>query len=68
LFTVDIETSGPVLGAALEDRRAEPVVTSAITLALAALAEGGEWPELVLHVLRSVMTDLQQQVASVRLM
>jgi len=67
-FTVDLETNGPVLGAALDDRMAEPVVTSAMTVALAALAEGGAWPELVLHALRNLMADMQQQLASVRAM
>ncbi|MBI3783711.1 MAG: hypothetical protein HY270_09930 [Deltaproteobacteria bacterium] len=65
-FTVDVETNGPVLGAALDDRMAEPVVASAMTVALAALAEGGGWPELVLHRLRNLMAEMQHQLASPR--
>ena len=67
-FTIDLETSGSVLGDALDNRMAEPVVTSAMTVALAALVQGGTWPEMVLHALRNLMTDMQQQMATARAM
>ncbi len=67
-FSVDVETNGAVLGAALDDQMAGPVVTSAMTVALAALAEGGCWPALVLHALRNLMAEMQQQLASARAM
>ncbi len=67
-FTVDVETNGAVLGAALDDHMAEPVIASATTVALAALAEGGRWPELVLHALRNLMTEMQHELEASRAM
>ena len=67
-FTVEIETSGPVMQAALADGRAESVVCTAVMLALATLAEGGEWPAAALQTLQSFMSDMRDALRSAQLM
>ena len=63
-ITADIEASGPVLRAALEDEHAESVVRCAVLMALSALAEGGDWPTAALESMFSFMTNMKQGVRS----
>jgi hypothetical protein len=66
-ITADIEASGPVLRAALEDEQAECVVRCAVLMALSALAEGGDWPTAALESMFDFMTTMKQEICSSRL-
>jgi hypothetical protein len=66
--TVEIETSGPVLGAALEDQQAEPVVRCAVLMALSALAEGGGWPTAALQTFAGFMASMKTEIRNEHLM
>jgi len=68
LFTADIETSGGVLSSGLDDARAESLMSSAVLMAMATLAEGGEWPKRALEHLRAFMLAMQESVQAETLM
>lgn len=68
LFTAEIETSGSILAEGLEDTRAAMVVSSALFMAIATLAEGGDWPSLAVENLRHFMLAMQRQVTARQLM
>jgi len=63
-ITVDVETNGPVLSAALENAQAEPVVRCAVLMALSALAEGGAWPIAALQTLAQFMAGMKDEVVN----
>jgi hypothetical protein len=67
-ITVDVEAFGPILGAALEDEQAEPVVRCAVLMALSALAEGGGWPTAALQTLAEFMAGMKDEVRNMHLM
>jgi hypothetical protein len=67
-ITIDIEASGPVLGAALEHEKAEPVIGCAVLMALSALAEGGGWPTAVLDSMSAFMSSMKDYIGAERLM
>jgi hypothetical protein len=67
-ITVDIEANGPILGAALDHEKAEPIVRCAIMMALSALAEGGSWPTALLESMGSFMSSMRSGVSSEQLM
>lgn len=67
-ITVDLEVSGPVMGAALDDERAESLVRCAVLMALSALAEGGPWPSEALQTLAGFMGAMRDQVCQAQLM
>lgn len=68
LFTADIETSGTVLSNGMDDERAASVFGSALFLAMATLAQGGDWPSLALEHLRDFMQAMQNSVQTPPLM
>jgi hypothetical protein len=68
LFTAEIETSGPVIADGMDDTRAAMVVSSALFMAIATLAEGGDWPTLAVETVRDFMQAMQRQVAARQLM
>lgn len=63
-ITADIEASGPVLGAALEDDQAECVLRCAVLMALSVLAEGGDWPTAALQAMFEFMSSMKREVHS----
>lgn len=65
--TLDLETSGPILGAALEHAQAEAVVRCAVLMVLSALAEGGVWPTAVLQHMAGFMAAMKDEVYTERL-
>ena len=67
-ITIDIETCGNVLGAALEHEKAEPVMRCAVLMALSALAEGGSWPTEVLQTMSAFMESMKDHVFAEQLM
>jgi len=67
-ITIDIEASGPVLGAALDHDKAEPVVRCAVIMALSALAEGNGWPTAVLENMAAFMNSMKDHVCAEQLM
>jgi hypothetical protein len=67
-ITADIEASGPVLRAALEDEQAECVVRCAVLMALSALAEGGNWPTAALESMFDFMATMKHEVRSAQLL
>jgi hypothetical protein len=66
--TAEIETSGPILGDALEHDQAESVVRCAMLMAVSALAEGGVWPAALLQAMAGFMRCMKDDVCSQRLM
>ena len=67
-ITADIETTGPVLGDALDHEQAECVVRCAMLMALSALAQGGGWPTAVLETMTAFMTSMRTEVGAAQLM
>ncbi len=67
-LSIDIEASGPVLGAALEDRQAESVVRCALLMALSALVEGGGWPAAALETLAGFMESMKDEIQTTQMM
>jgi hypothetical protein len=65
--TIDIETAGPVLGAALEHAQAEAVLRCAMLMVLSALAEGDPWPAAVLQHMAIFLNGMRQTMAAERL-
>ena len=61
-ITADIEASGTVLRAALEDEQAESVVRCAVLMALSALAEGGAWPTTALEFMATFMDAMKREL------
>ena len=66
-ITADIEASGPVLHAALEDEQAESVMRCAVLMALSVLAEGGNWPTVALESMLDFMATMKHEVRSARM-
>jgi hypothetical protein len=66
--TVDIEASGPVMAAALEHDKAEPLIRCAVFMALSALAEGDGWPTALLQSMAGFMSGMMDEVRSQQLM
>ena len=62
-FCVDIEANSAILSDAIDDPRADPVVRSAVMLALASLAEGGAWPTLALETLSGFMSGMLTELS-----
>jgi hypothetical protein len=60
--TVDVETSGPVLGDALQHAQAEALVRCAMLMVLSALAEGGPWPTALLQHMAGFMAAMKDEV------
>jgi hypothetical protein len=52
---VEVELRTPLPFDHLRDERAEPLIRTALLLAVAALLEGGEWPTRALYALREFM-------------
>ena len=67
-ITADIEASGTVLRAALEDEQADSVVRCAVLMALSALVEGGAWPTTALEFMATFMDAMKHEVRGARLM
>ncbi len=67
-ITIDIDASGPVLGAALDHEKAEPIIRCAVLMALSALAEGGRWPTAVLENMSAFMSSMKDNVCATQLM
>ncbi len=67
-ITVDIETCGPVMTAALEHDKAEPLIRCAIFMALSALAEGENWPMALFQSMAGFMSAMKKAVCSQQLM
>jgi hypothetical protein len=67
-ITADIEAAGPVLRAALEHEKAEPLIRCAVLMALSALVEGGVWPAAVLRTMADVMNEMKREVLGDELM
>jgi hypothetical protein len=67
-ITADIETTGPVLGDALDHEQAECVVRCAMLMALSALAEGGGWPTAVLENMAAFMASMRSEVRAEQFM
>lgn len=67
-LTADIEVHGPVLGAALEHKDAEPIVRCAIMLALSVLAADDAWPSEFMQTMARFMSSMRNNVTSVQLM
>ena len=67
-ITVEIEADGPVMGAALEHDKAEPLIRCAVFMALSALAEGDSWPTVLLESMAGFMSDMRDEVRSQQLM
>jgi len=66
--TVDIETYGPVMAAALEHDKAEPLIRCAIFMALSALAEGEHWPTDLFQSMAGFMSTMKSAVSRQQLM
>ncbi len=66
--TADIDTSGPILTAALDHEKADPVIRCAVLMALSALAKGDAWPTTALQVMSTFMASMKQDVRSEQLM
>ncbi len=62
LFTCELEVSGSVLRRAIEHRRAEEVLESAMAAALSVLAEDEPWLEQYLDRLASFMLEMRAEV------
>jgi hypothetical protein len=62
LFTCELDVQGPVLGDALEHRRAEELLCCAIIVALSALAQDTPWPERALDSLADFMLEMRERV------
>ena len=56
LFRVDVCLSLPF--ELVTDERAEPLLRSALLMALATLLEGGEWPTLALYTIRKFLMQM----------
>jgi hypothetical protein len=67
-ITVDIEADGPIMGAALEHDKAEPLIRCAVFMALSALAEGDSWPTVLLESMAGFMSGMRNEVRSQQLM
>ena len=67
-ITVDIEACGPVMAAALEHDKAEPLIRCAVFMALSALAEGDSWPTALLESMAGFMSGMRNEVRSQQLM
>jgi hypothetical protein len=67
-ITVDIEADGPVLAAALEHDKAEPLIRCAIFMALSALAEGDSWPMALFQSMAGFMSGMRDEVRNRQLM
>ncbi len=67
-MTVDLEVNGPVLGAALEHKDAEPIVRCALMMALSALAADGPWPRELLESMARFLSSMRNDVSSASLM
>jgi hypothetical protein len=67
-ITADIEVHGPVLGAALEHKDAEPIVRCAIMMALSALAADEAWPTELMQTMARFMSSMRNDVSSPQLM
>jgi hypothetical protein len=66
--TAEIEVHGPVLGAALEHKDAEPIVRCAIMMALSALAADEAWPTELMQTMARFMSSMRHTVNSAALM
>jgi len=62
-ITADIEVHGPVLGAALEHKDAEPIVRCAIIMALSALAADDAWPKELMEAMARFMSGMRNDVS-----
>jgi len=62
-MTADIEVNGPVLGAALEHKDAEPIVRCAIMMALSALAADDAWPRELMESMARFMSGMRTDVS-----
>jgi len=67
-ISVDIEAEGPVMGAALEHDKAEPLIRCAVFMALSALAEGNHWPTVLLESMAGFMSGMRNEVRNQELM
>jgi len=67
-ITVDIETCGPVMSAALEHEKAEPLIRCAIFMALSALAEGESWPMALFQSMTAFMSTMKKTLSREQLM
>jgi hypothetical protein len=64
LFTCELEVRGAVLRRAVEHRRAEEVLESAMAAALSVLAEDEPWLEQYLERLASFMLEMRAEILS----
>jgi len=64
LFSCEVEVHGPVLRRAMEHRRAEEVLESAMAAALSVLAEDEPWLEQYLDRLATFMLEMRADVLS----
>ncbi len=68
LFTADIETTVASLSQGLERDQAEPLISTALLMSMAALTEGGDWPFRALAQLQNFMRDMCQTMQAEKLM
>lgn len=61
LFHLEVKTSLPA--AVFADERTEPVLASALLMAVATLIEGGEWPTRALYHMRDFMSAMHREVS-----
>ena len=67
-ITLDIDAAGPVLREALEHEQAEPVVRCAVLMALSALAEGDQWPSVILEDMLAFMARMKDAMHGAQMM
>ena len=61
-FTADIETRVASLVKGMQGGKGESIISTAMLMAMATLAEGGDWPLRALAHMRAFMEDMQASV------
>jgi hypothetical protein len=59
LFTCDLEVHGFVLDHAIERPEADEVLRCAVIIALSVLAQGGNWPDVLMELLADFMLSMR---------